>query len=135
LSNITPQKADLNQGPWKELEDNVRELVMNGKTVYVMTGPLYERNMPALPKADEPHKVPSGYWKVVLMPTGTKTFEHAAFIMDQNSGRKDAVSSKLVTIDEVEKRSGLDLLWELDDATENAVESTKNSSWVSTWTD
>lgn len=135
LSNITPQRSDLNQGPWKELESNVRELVMNGNIVYVMTGPLYERNMPALPQADEPHKVPSAYWKVVLMPMGSSTFEHAAFIMDQNSGRKDAVSSKVVTIDEVEKRSGLDLLWELDDAAENAVEAKKNSSWVSTWTD
>ena len=135
LSNITPQKSDLNQGPWKELESNVRELVMKGNTVYVVTGPLYERNMPELPKADEPHKVPSGYWKVVLMPTGSKTFEYAAFIMDQNSARNDAVRSKVVTIDEVEKRSGLDLLWELDDATENALEAKKNSSWVSTWID
>ncbi len=135
LSNITPQKSDLNQGPWKELEASVRELVMDGNTVYVMTGPLYERAMPALPKADEPHKVPSGYWKVVIVPTGSSSFEHAAFIMDQNSGRKDKVSTKMVTIDAVEQRSGLDLLWELDDATENAVEAKNNSSWISTWVD
>lgn len=135
LSNITPQKSELNQGPWKELEDHIRGLAMNGNTVYVMTGPLYEREMPALPKADEPHKVPSGYWKVVLMPTGSGSFEHAAFIMDQNSARKDAISSKVVSIDEVEKRSGLDLLWELEDATEKSVEAKKNSSWIATWVD
>ena len=135
LSNITPQKSDLNQGPWKELEANIRELVMKGNAVYVMTGPLYERAMPELPKADEPHKVPSGYWKVVIMPTGSSSFEYAAFIMDQNSGRKDKVSSKAVTIDEVEQRSGLDLLWELDDSTESDLESKKNTNWILTWAD
>ncbi|MCB9185935.1 MAG: DNA/RNA non-specific endonuclease [Flavobacteriales bacterium] len=133
LSNITPQKKELNQGPWKNLEEDVRNLVRTGKTVHVMTGPLYGRTMEPLPNADENHKVPSGYWKVVIMITDTDSFEHAAFIMDQNSGRKDKVLSKVVTIDEVEKQSGLDLLWELPDAEENTVESNKNSAWVSTW--
>ncbi|MBI1286576.1 MAG: DNA/RNA non-specific endonuclease [Flavobacteriales bacterium] len=133
LSNITPQKSDLNQGPWVKLENAVRELVLKHGTVYVMTGPLYERDMPPLPKANEEHKVPSGYWKVVILPTGKSTFEHAAFIMDQNSGRNDALVTKVVTIDEVEKRSGLDLLWELKDAEENTVEADKNTDWINTW--
>lgn len=132
LSNITPQKSDLNQGPWKELEDAVRDLVMDGNTVYVMTGPLYERDMPALPKADEPHKVPSGYWKVVVAVSG-KEVKYAAFIMDQDSNRRDTVASKAVSIDEVERRSGLDLFWELPDAEEATVEAAKNTSWISTW--
>lgn len=133
LSNITPQKKDLNQGPWKNLEEDIRNLVRTGKTVYVMTGPLYGRTMEQLPNANEEHKIPSGYWKVVIMPTGNNSFEHAAFIMDQNSGRTDNVASKVVTIDEVETQSGLDLLWELDDSTENAVEAKKNAGWVGTW--
>lgn len=133
LSNITPQKKDMNQGPWKNLEEAVRDLVRTGKTVYVMTGPLYTKPMPSLPNADEPHQVPSGYWKVVICITGTNQFEHAAFIMDQESGRSDTVLGKVVTIDEVEKQSGLDLLWELPDAEEKKVEAAKNTSWASTW--
>ena len=133
LSNITPQKKDMNQGCWKNLEEAVRGLVRTGKTVYVMTGPLYTRDMPKLPNADEEHTLPSGYWKVVICMTGTSTFEHAAFIMDQNSGRTDKVASKVVTIDEVEKQSGLDLLWELPDAEENSIEAKKNTNWISTW--
>jgi endonuclease G len=132
LSNITPQRSDLNQGPWKVLEDAVRELVMNGNTVHVMTGPLYERDMPALPKADEPHKVPSAYWKVVVAISANEV-KYAAFIMDQDSKRNDPVLSKVVSIDEVEKRSGLDLLWQLPDAEESSVETAKNTSWISTW--
>ncbi len=53
LSNITPQKSALNQGPWRILEDKVRDLAAK-QTVYVITGPLYEREMKRLPGADEP---------------------------------------------------------------------------------
>ncbi len=133
LSNITPQKKDLNQGPWKNLEGAIRDLVRTGKTVFVMTGPLYLKEMDPLPNANESHKVPSGYWKVVICLTGTKTFEHVAFIMDQGSGRTDKLITKVVTIDEVEKQSGLDLLWELPDTQEAAVEAKKNTNWASTW--
>lgn len=133
LSNITPQKKDLNQGPWKNLEEQVRGIVKTGKTVYVMTGPIYNADMPSLPNANEPHKIPSAYWKVVILVTGKNSFEHAAFIMTQESGRSDAVLSKLTTIDEVEKQSGLDLLWELPDTEEQVVEADKNSSWAAKW--
>lgn len=135
LSNITPQKADLNRGPWVKLENDIRTLVQMNRLAYVMTGPLYEHDMPPLPKANEKHTVPSGYWKVVIVPTGKSTFEHAAFIMEQESGRKDDVSSKVVTIDEVELRSGLDLLWELKDDAEAAAEADKNATWINTWVD
>ena len=135
LSNITPQKANLNRGPWVKLENNIRTFVQANRLAYVMTGPLYERDMADLPKANEEHKVPSGYWKVVIVPTSSKTFEHAAFIMEQESGRKDAVKSKAVMIDEVERRSGLDLLWELEDDVEAATEADKNTAWINTWAD
>ena len=92
------------------------------------------RNIPRLAfHSDEEHIIPSGYWKVVICLTGSNSFEHGAFIMDQNSGRLDKVTSKVVTIDEVEKQSGLDLLWELPDSDESSIESSKNSSWISTW--
>jgi endonuclease G len=133
LSNITPQKKDMNQGCWKNLEEAVRGLVRTGKTVYVMTGPLYNRNMPSLPNADEAHIVPSGYWKVVVCITSSKSYEVAAFLMDQESVRTDKVLSKLVTVNQVEKLSGLDLLWELPDSEESQIEAEKNSNWASTW--
>ena len=69
LSNITPQKEDLNQGPWADLEDKIRALAKT-QDVYVITGTLYGREMPKLPGADEPHKIPSGYFKVILVQQG-----------------------------------------------------------------
>ncbi len=97
LSNITPQKADLNQGVWKRLEDRARELVTQGHAaaVYGITGPLYERDMPNLPKADEPHLLPSGYWKVIAVEDGG-TVKVAAFLFDQDTPRSDDLCDHLV---------------------------------------
>lgn len=133
FSNITPQKSKMNKGPWKFLENSVRELVRSGQTVHVMTGPLYERNMPNLPNANEIHRVPSGYWKVVVLLKNDRSFECAAFIVDQEATSSDNLIDMLTTIDEVENRSGLDLLWELPDTEESAIEADLNSSWANTW--
>ncbi len=106
LSNITPQSSELNQGPWKNLEEKVRKVVKEGNDVYVLTGPLYEREMPPLPGTDEPHVIPSGYWKIIAIQN-KKTINTASFIMDQNSKRKDDFCDMQVKLSEIQKRSGL----------------------------
>ena len=42
LSNITPQHKNLNQGPWKKLEDAVRASVKYRESLFVITEPIYE---------------------------------------------------------------------------------------------
>ncbi len=61
LSNITPQKTALNQGAWKRLENRERELrnEPDADGVYVVTGPLYERDVGSLPNATKAHTIPS----------------------------------------------------------------------------
>ena len=108
LSNITPQASELNQGPWKNLEEAVRKLAKQGKEMYVLTGPLYEREMPPLPNTDENHNIPSGYWKVIAIQTG-KTIETASYVMEQSSGRRDNFCTKQVKLSVIESRSNLDL--------------------------
>jgi endonuclease G, mitochondrial len=141
LSNITPQRDDLNQGAWLQLENAERELVAQTGEVFVYTGPLYEKPMPPLPQADEPHTVPSGYWKVVLVrePDADLPVQAAAFIFEQDTPRPrdeqqvnkaDYFLKYSVNIDEVEQRSGLDLLSELPDDVESYVESEVNSNWL-----
>jgi len=106
LSNITPQGAALNQGAWQRLEAQENDLARKENIgVYVLTGPLFERVMPSMPRADERHRVPSGYWKVVATQDGRL----AAFIMDTVSSRTLDHCDARVTLDEVELRSRLGL--------------------------
>jgi endonuclease G len=124
-SNITPQYSDLNRGPWKRLEEAVRELARAGNVVYVITGPLYEREMPPLPHCDEPHRVPSGYWKIIARQTGDDcdTVHITAFIFDQETPGDADVEAYATTVDEVEERTGLDFFSELPDGEEEIRES------------
>ena len=106
LSNITPQGSGLNQAPWQFLEAKENALAKaENIAVYVLTGPLYERMMPKLPKADERHRVPSGYWKVIATSDGRM----AAFIMDTGAPRDLKYCSTRVTLEEVELRARLGL--------------------------
>jgi endonuclease G len=131
LSNIVPQVRDLNQGPWARLEDSVRDVIRRGQTVFVMTGPLYEQDMPRLPECEEHHVVPSGFWKIVAtVDDGGDLIDVAAFILDQETPRNADFANFAVDVDEVEERSGLDFLWELNDAAERALESWVDTGWL-----
>lgn len=77
--------------------------------------------MQGLPQADEPHRVPSGYWKVLMIEPGD-TVKIAAFIFDQETERPGSFCGHLVTVDEVERRSSLDLFSALEDSREVEIE-------------
>lgn len=107
LSNITPQSSELNQGPWQRLEARETRLAREGgAAVYVLTGPLFEQLMRPLPSADERHRVPSGYWKVVMTEDGRAT----AFVMNHDTPRGANYCSYRAPLDQVELRARLMLL-------------------------
>ena len=125
LSNITPQKSALNQGVWVKLENAVRTLAKRARiaAVYVMTGPLFERKMPTMPGADEPHLVPSGYWKIVA--TEEKgNIKTASFIFDQETERKASFCEKkfLSRVRIIEGKTGLNFYHALTRVEQNTLE-------------
>lgn len=100
LSNITPQEKDLNQGPWKNLEDAERDAVSFRNSLFVLTGPLFERQMPKMPGADEPHIVPSAYYKIVYDKAGNA----AAFYMEQSTQRQTNFCTKTIQLDALQSK-------------------------------
>jgi len=124
LSNITPQSSALNQGAWVRLESSVRTLAEEqAGPVYVMTGPLYEREMPSMPGADEPHRVPSGYWKIIAMEENGE-IEVAAFLFDQDTPRRaDYCEERFVTsVRTIEGKARLNFFPELTPADQDGLE-------------
>lgn len=139
LSNITPQKAALNQGPWRVLEDKVRKLTESYEHVYVMTGPLYPvvldetLTLVNLPGADEEHRIPFAYWKIILVETPEAKvlpIRICAFIFPQNAPRNSHPTSYMATVEDIEARTGLDFFWELDDKFEENIERLHVDKWV-----
>jgi len=109
LSNITPQKAELNQGPWARLEDQERNLSKEPGVdqVYVATGPLYEHFVGSLPGTNKVHTIPSGYWKIIVVGSSPETGLYASFVMNQETPKGADFCDYQVTVDHIEERSGL----------------------------
>lgn len=98
---IVPQTPELNRGLWLRLENRVRDLsVVYGK-VRVCVGTLYEKRMKGLPKADEPHNVPTHFW-AVLRYDG----EIEVYILPQNLKSKSLDDYKS-DLEALKLRSGL----------------------------
>lgn len=91
--------------------------------VYVMTGPLYEREMPALPNADESHKVPSGYWKIISTEKNG-TIKAAAFLLDQETERRAKFCEErfLTSARMIESKTGLNFFHALPETEQDKLE-------------
>jgi len=131
-SNIVPQRPNLNRGPWEQLESRTRTLVQRYGHAWVMSGPIYEVNMPPLPHCDEPHQVPSAFWKIIAV-NEPRALHVAAFIMEQTAPRESRTVDYLTTVDEVELRTGLNFFWLLPIEDQDTLESVKPVPWVLDW--
>ena len=109
---------------WQRLESAVRELAKRPgvEAVYAMSGPLYEEAMPQLPRADEAHMVPSGYWKIVAIEDAG-AIKVAAFFFDQDTPKNADYCGHLKTVNEIEQRSGLEFFHALQDDAQEQLES------------
>lgn len=109
LSNITPQKSDLNQGPWARLEDQERNISKDPAIdeVYVATGPLYEHFVGTLPGTNKVHTIPSGYWKIIFVGPLPENGLYASFVMNQETPRNANFCAYQINVEQIEERSGL----------------------------
>ncbi|ACF14264.1 DNA/RNA non-specific endonuclease [Chloroherpeton thalassium ATCC 35110] len=118
MSNMAPQKPSFNRGIWKELEEKVREWAVQNDRIYVVTGGVLTDGLSTI-GADKV-SVPKYFYKVVLDYTEPETKAIAFVLPNQNS--KKPLSSFAVSIDSVEKLTGIDFFPALPDDAENALE-------------
>jgi endonuclease G, mitochondrial len=125
MTNMHPQRPSLNRGPWKKLEDRTRRLVKEGKDAYVLAGGLFSELTIGHGVA-----VPSASYKVVvvveagqgLSDVTAETMVLSVVMPNDDSVRGKAWESFGVSVRELEKRSGYNLLSRLDDAVEEELE-------------
>ncbi|MGW8123971.1 DNA/RNA non-specific endonuclease [Roseivirga echinicomitans] len=118
MSNMSPQDPSFNRGIWKKLEEQVRSWAMENEQIYVVTGPVLNKQY----KTIGPNKVsvPEYYYKVVL-DMRKPEIKAIAFIM-RNEASSAPLSSFVVTIDSVEQLTGLDFFPGISDELEDALE-------------
>jgi DNA/RNA endonuclease G (NUC1) len=131
LSNIIPQAAAVNQGPWKILEDTLGNLArFDDKEVYIIDGVAGTKGTV---KNEGKIVMPAYVWKVALvLPRNhrladvhdyTDIDDVIAVIMPNEPTVNSDWKTYKTTVDEIERVSGYDLLSLLPDKVESAVES------------
>ena len=118
MTNICPQNHGLNKEYWNELEIQCRTWARRFGEITVVCGPLFEDGEPRLIGRNKV-RVPTGFFKVVYchMPEP----KAIAFIF-RNNGTPQPWREKVVSVDEVEHRTGFDFLYMLPDVVENKIE-------------
>ena len=128
MSNMSPQRPEFNRGIWKDLEENVRNIAVACDSVYVVTGPIFEPNVPCITIGSSKVAVPDKYYKVIL-DANAQNPKAIGFIIP-NSNIKENLANFAVTVDAVEAASGLDFFPALNDADEEKLESSCDySAW------
>jgi len=131
LSNVVPQASDMNQGPWANLENDLGDQArVQGREVYIITGPAGNKGTL---KNEGKIVIPTSTWKVaVILPhdhglddiVDYRDLEVIAVNMPNEAGVRNVDwNTYRTTVDAIEALTGYDLLAQLPDDIENAVES------------
>ena len=119
MSNMSPQAPGFNRDSWKDLEHEVRYMAERFDKLYIVTGPVLEKDEYKTIGANEV-AVPEFYYKAVLAIRGGKYFA-IGFIMP-NIKCPLSIWDYAVSVDEVEKQTGLNFFYLLDDDIEEELE-------------
>lgn len=122
MTNVCPQNKNLNKGDWKELEELERSWATTYGTVSITAGPIYTSKNPQRIGANKV-AVPDAFFKVLLVgyPQAPKAY---GFIFANKAGSHPLTYYQL-TVDEVEKQTGMDFFPTLPDEVENKIEAEK----------
>lgn len=127
MTNISPQLAQFNSKIWQRLEEVSADYFSKWyPEFWVITGPIFDASPQWMKGAKI--AIPTAFYKIFIRPAATGvTPTSLAMIMPQTAPENGNLLHYVTTIDEVEARTGIDFLWQLDDPIENQVEAAKNA--------
>ena len=120
MTNMCPQAKTLNTGAWKRLEEKCRQWAEIDSAIIIVCGPVLTDSINEF-IGDSRVAVPQRFFKVILSPYVDQP-RGIGFIMP-NTKVPGGMQAAAVSIDEVERITGLDFFASLPDEIENEVES------------
>jgi endonuclease G len=135
LSNIVPQAPLFNRQSWRLLEEYTRSLLAGGNECYVIAGTTGQGGTGDLGTASTlatgKLTVPAALWKViVVLPVGSNDVRRidaqtrviAVWMPNTNAVGDARWSDYRVSVDQVEQRTGYDLLSAVEESVQRAIE-------------
>lgn len=117
-SNISPQIHDFNGGVWNRLEQKVRYWATKYDGVYVITAGVLQPNLKTI--GQEKVLVPNYFYKI-LLDNSNGNYKMIAFLVPNEKSDKPLYSF-VVSVDSIEKMTGIDFFPKLENKTENRLE-------------
>lgn len=122
-SNISPQVRNFNNGVWNRLEQKVRYWAVKYDGVYVVTAGVLESSLLKIGK--EKVSVPKVFYKILVANSGAN-LRMIGFLVP-NLESNAPLYSFVVSVDYIEKMTGIDFFPQLNDNIENQLE--KNNDY------
>lgn len=129
FSNITPQSPELNRGKWAEIEGFLRGYIYNNPKsyLYIVTAPVLKDNLPEIKQGPNHLPIPEYHYKIAV---DLEKKIGIAFLVPQKN-LTYPIDSYAVTIDSIEKITGINYFASLNIEDEKKIESTFDfSKWV-----
>lgn len=127
MTNILPQRHDLNAGPWLRLEEYCQQLAQNDKKeMFITAGPIYGQSPPVIGHGVA---VPEAFFKIVVVLGRDQAASDVAantrviaVIMPNVTGILDQPWGKYrASVGEIERRTGYRYFPALPEATRGAI--------------
>lgn len=135
-TNMTPQDKGLNSNAWSVLENKVRAWAKHADTdtLYVVTGCSVQGSDKYVLDADgKKVTVPTGYYKALLRLSKDKGYSAVGFWFDNQENKAASIQKSMaMSIDELEKKLGVDFFVNLPADTQKSVEA-QNPADVAWW--
>jgi endonuclease G, mitochondrial len=120
-SNMTPQRPEFNRESWANLEGLLRTIVdREQKSFYVITGPVLHDSLPIIERSVNQLRIPELHYKIII-DASTDTPRGMAFVMP-NKRCDERLSHYVVSIDSVERLTGLNFFPNLNKLQEEKIE-------------
>jgi endonuclease G len=122
-SNMSPQVPEFNRGAWAKLEGILRSYVIQNNTpLFIVTGPVLKPGLKTIERSVNKVKIPDYFFKIAY---DNKNQKAIAFLMP-NEDIQYPIETYAVSIDSIEKITGIDFFYTLPDSIENKIEKSTN---------
>lgn len=122
LTNMVPQNGALNSGAWNKLEQKLRDWAKRDESLVIVTGVVVSDEDKEITIGESNVVVPGMLYKAVLAPKAVPM--RAIGFLYPNKKAQGSLTQHVVSIDEIEELSGLDLFSSLPDDVEDVIEAT-----------
>ncbi len=120
MTNIAPQRPALNRGPWREMEQRIADLwTAKYGEIWVIVGAIPSKDRTKLGKTSI--NVPEKYYMVIASQTKDDV-RVLAVLMDQNANRWDFPVHNIVSVDDLERLTGLDFFPDMQKSLQKSLE-------------